>query len=40
MARKTKKNKKNLSAKIFVWILVIAMSASIVAPIIYYIVAA
>ena len=38
--KKKAKNKKNISAKIFIWILIIAMSASIVAPIVYYIIAA
>jgi len=39
MAKKNTK-KKNVAAKIFVWILVLAMVASVTAPIIYYIVAA
>ncbi len=38
MANKSKK-KKDLASKIFVWVLVIAMSASIIAPIIYYLIA-
>lgn len=34
------KKKKNIVKQIFVWLLVLAMTASVVGPIIYYIVAA
>ncbi|NLL01648.1 MAG: DUF4044 domain-containing protein [Mollicutes bacterium] len=36
MAYKTKKNKK-IFQKVFVWILLIAMIGSVIAPIVYYI---
>ena len=37
MAYKAKK-KKNIGKKIFVWVLVIAMAASVIAPIVYYLI--